>query len=291
MKDIKELLKLILLISLMIFSGLIVKHALAIFGIVYTPDNYFLYSVIDLLASALVIIFLLIQHRKTLKEDIKKILSNKHGLLKYLGLIVLGYIMLINLEAVFAVIERIIAFIFSINMGTPDNQEKVEIIIHSSPILMAISACLLAPLEEELLFRGSIRKTIKNKGVFIAVSGLFFGLLHITDNYILLVLIILLGFALSEIINSNKAKKDKILLSVISLVISTCIFIIGMIIVHGSIITYIYSIDPNEILNGITYVGLGCYFAGIYAFSDNICYTIGIHMLTNTLASILILLK
>ena len=117
MKDIKELLKLILLISLMIFSGLIVKHALAIFGIVYTPDNYFLYSVIDLLASALVIIFLLIQHRKTLKEDIKKILSNKHGLLKYLGLIVLGYIMLINLEAVFAVIERIIAFIFSINMS------------------------------------------------------------------------------------------------------------------------------------------------------------------------------
>ena len=291
MKDIKELLKLILLMSLMIFSGLIVKNALAIFGIVYTPDNYFLYSVIDLLASALVIIFLLIQHRKTLKEDIKKILSNKHGLLKYLGLIVLGYIMLINLEAVFAVIERIIAFIFSINMGTPDNQEKVEIIIHSSPILMAISACLLAPLEEELLFRGSIRKTIKNKGVFIAVSGLFFGLLHITDNYILLVLIILLGFALSQIINSNKAKKDKILLSVISLVISTCIFIVGMIIVHGSIITYIYSIDPNEILNGITYVCLGCYFAAIYAYTDNIYYTIGIHMITNTLASILILLK
>ena len=289
MKDIKELLKLILLMSLMIFSGLIVKNALAIFGIVYTPDNYFLYSVIDLLASALVIIFLLIQHRKTLKEDIRKILSNKHGLLKYLGLIVLGYIMLINLEAVFAVIERIIAFIFSINMSTPDNQEKVEVIIHSSPILMAISACLLAPIEEELLFRGTIRKTIKNKGVFIAVSGLFFGLLHITGNYILLFLLLITGFIVSKLLESKN--KYKMWLSVITIVIAIIIFFIAMILLKGGLMNYFNSLNVSEIINGIVYVALGIYFASVYAYTDNIYYSIGIHLLTNGFATTLILLK
>ena len=289
MKDIKELLKLLLVIALMIFSGLIVKTILSFFGYVYTDGDYFLYSIIDILASLLIVLILVIIHRKTLKEDFKKIIKNKDGLLKYLGWIVIGYIFLLNIEFICSFIERFIAFIFSINMDTPDNQAKVEVIIHSSPIIMAISACLLAPLEEELLFRGSIRKTIKNKGVFIAVSGLFFGLLHITDNYILLIMIILLGFIISKLISSNN--KHKVLLSVMTTVIFIALFMVSMFIVHGSIITYIYSIDPNEILNGITYVCLGCYFAAIYAYTDNIYYTIGIHMITNTLASILILLK
>jgi membrane protease YdiL (CAAX protease family) len=85
--------------------------------------------------------------------------------------------------------------------------------------------------------------------------------------------------------------KNKIWLSVITAVISIAIFIVSMIIVYGSIITYIYSIDPNELLNGITYISLGCYFAAIYAYTDNIYYTIGIHMTTNTVASLLLLLK
>ena len=288
-KDIKELIKFLLLITLFFYCKYIVLTILNLFGIVYTQDDYFLASVIDVIQSIILIVILVIVHRKTLKEDLKKLIKNKNGLLKFFGYIVIGYIILINIEIVCSIIERLIAFIFSINMGTSNNQELVETIIHSSPIIMVISACLLAPLEEELLFRGSIRKTIKNKGVFIAVSGLFFGLLHITGNYILLILLIISAFIISKIMSSNN--KNKIWLSVITAVISIAIFIVSMIIVKGSIITYIYSIDPNELLNGITYISLGCYFAAIYAYTDNIYYTIGIHMITNTVASLLLLLK
>ncbi len=291
MKRFKELLLFIVTVSLMMLSGVIIKNILAAFGIVYTPDNYYLSSIIDLLSSLLVIIVLFIIHGKTLYEDFIKLKKEKFGLLKYLGLIALGYLLLMNLETVSTIISRFIAYLIQVDMNTSDNQQKIETIIHVSPIYMAISACLLAPLEEELLFRASIRKTIKNKGVFIAVSGLFFGLMHITDNFILLLLIMILGFAISEIYYSKLNKKNKILLSVISIVISLSIFIISILIFYGSINAYIYSLNPNEILNGITYVCLGCYLAGVYVYTDNIYYTIGIHMLTNSVATIMLLLK
>ena len=235
MKSIKELLKFILIFALMIFSGMIIKLLLASFGIMYNPGDYYLYSIIDLLASLLVVIVLFIIHRKTLKEDLKKIIKEKNGIVKFLGYILLGYFILINLEGVCAIIQKLLSLVFSVQMTDSQNQEKVVEVIHSSPLIMAISACLLAPLEEELLFRGSIRKTIKNKGVFIAVSGLFFGLLHITDNYILLLILIALGFTLSEIISSKL--KNKVWLSVISVVISLSLYIISIYIFHGSINT------------------------------------------------------
>ena len=62
MKRFKELLLFIVTVSLMMLSGVIVKNILAAFGIVYTPDNDYLYSIIDLLSSLLVIIVLFIIH-------------------------------------------------------------------------------------------------------------------------------------------------------------------------------------------------------------------------------------
>ena len=288
-KDLFELLKFVLIFILMIFSVFIVKTVFELFGIIYTPNNYFLYSIYDFIGSLLIIISLIIVHRKTLKEDFKKLFKEKNKLIKFIVFIFVGYFFVINIEVVCGIIQSILFHIFNLEVATSDNQQKLESIIHAAPYFMVISTCLFAPLEEELLFRGSIRRTIKNKGVFIAVSGLFFGLLHITDNYILLVLLLLECFALSEIIESKAKTANKVGLSVISVAIFVSIFIGTIIVVHGNLYNYFYSIDPKEIINGITYVTLGCYFASIYAFTNNIYYTIGIHIVTNTIATILLL--
>ena len=50
------------------------------------------------------------------------------------------------------------------------------------PILVAILSMFYAPIAEELMFRGTIRKFIKNKKTFILVSGILFGLLHVIDD-------------------------------------------------------------------------------------------------------------
>ena len=219
----------------------------------------------------------------------EKLFKEKNKLIKFIVFIFVGYFFVINIEVVCGIIQSILFHIFNLEVATSDNQQKLESIIHAAPYFMVISTCLFAALEEELLFRGSIRRTIKNKGVFIAVSGLFFGLLHITDNYILLVLLLLECFALSEIIESKAKTANKVVLSVISVAIFVSIFIGTIIVVHGNLYNYFYSIDPKEIINGITYVTLGCYFASIYAFTNNIYYTIGIHIVTNTIATILLL--
>lgn len=77
-------------------------------------------------------------------------------------------------------IMYLIYFIFSfiivyINKDMPVNQQQIEAL----PIWFTFPlASILAPIVEEILFRGCIRRFIKNDIVFIIVSGVIFGLLH-----------------------------------------------------------------------------------------------------------------
>lgn len=84
---------------------------------------------------------------------------------------------LIGKVGIFYLVYFMIAMIvvFSSNMDTSVNQSNVEAlpIWYSLPL-----AVFYAPLVEECLFRGCIRRFIKNDKVFIIVSALSFGLLH-----------------------------------------------------------------------------------------------------------------
>ena len=42
---------------------------------------------------------------------------------------------------------------------------------------------IYAPITEELMFRGIFRKFIKNKWLFIFISGLLFGAAHVLDDF------------------------------------------------------------------------------------------------------------
>ena len=47
---------------------------------------------------------------------------------------------------------------------------------------MVINAGILAPIVEEIVFRRSYEHLIKNKIIYVLISGFIFGLAHVTGN-------------------------------------------------------------------------------------------------------------
>lgn len=96
------------------------------------------------------------------KNNLKLYLSN---ILPRFGIVALGYL-IANL------------FVLTLVGNIPNNQA----ILSSWPIyITAFLAIIVAPLTEELMFRGFIRKFIKNDILFVLISSIIFGALHITS--------------------------------------------------------------------------------------------------------------
>ncbi len=66
--------------------------------------------------------------------------------------------------------------------GVAGNEQSVQSMISSLPWIMLINAGLLAPIVEELVFRKSYEHLIKNKIIYVIISGLIFGLAHVSGN-------------------------------------------------------------------------------------------------------------
>lgn len=69
------------------------------------------------------------------------------------------------------------------NINTATNQENLNEMFNNLPILVAILSMIYAPIVEELMFRGVFRKFLNKKYLFILVSGISFGALHVIDDF------------------------------------------------------------------------------------------------------------
>lgn len=121
----------------------------------------------------LCLIIILLNHK--IKKDFKDFKKNnmyyfKDGL-KY-WLIGLAIMMISNL---------IINTISS--EGIANNEDTLRKLFDLSPVYVFFAAVIFAPLLEELTFRLGIRKIFKNDYIFIIISGVLFGALHVIDSY------------------------------------------------------------------------------------------------------------
>ena len=66
--------------------------------------------------------------------------------------------------------------------GVAGNEQSVQSMIASLPWIMVINAGILAPIVEEIVFRKSYEHLIKNKILYVIISGFIFGLAHVTGN-------------------------------------------------------------------------------------------------------------
>ena len=114
----------------------------------------------------LMIIFSILVFKDKFREDFKLFTSNFKAYI--------GYIL--PRMAIFYIIFIVVSYIsIFIAKDTANNQNLVE----QLPLFLSLPlAIIYAPIVEEVLFRGCIRRFITNDKVFIVVSGIIFGLLH-----------------------------------------------------------------------------------------------------------------
>ena len=74
----------------------------------------------------------------------------------------------------------ILTFIFK--AGGANNENALQEMLKTSPYLMLINAGILAPFNEEIVFRKTIKDNIKNKWIFIFLSFLLFGGAHVIGS-------------------------------------------------------------------------------------------------------------
>jgi len=69
------------------------------------------------------------------------------------------------------------------NNTTSGNEQAVRDMLVKSPIYAYFSGVIFAPVAEELIFRRGLRNIFRNDTIFILISGLIFGGLHIITGY------------------------------------------------------------------------------------------------------------
>ncbi len=171
--NMKQLLKGVLVFLLFYFSSYIQLVPIFLFNLDIKIGST---RVILSTFSNLILLFILfLIYKKELKQEWikfkKNFLINIDTGIKYwlIGLLIM-------------MISNIIINFF-LKAGQAENEKAVQQMISSLPWLMIISAGILAPIVEEIVFRKSFKNAFLNKWLFIILSGLIFGALHVITSF------------------------------------------------------------------------------------------------------------
>lgn len=169
--EIKKIPKLLIVFSLFFFSSLWQLIGLKIFN--YDVNNLTDFNTIVLttFSEVITLIILMIIYRKELKNDFKSLKNNFN---KNMDITVKSW--LIGLLIMF--VSNIIIGLF-VSKATAGNEENVQTLIKASNYLSIFTFGIVGPIVEELVFRKSFRDVFKKGWLFILVSGLVFGGLHV----------------------------------------------------------------------------------------------------------------
>lgn len=173
-KKYKALIKGILSLVLFFLSSTIQRLFVIILGIKEITNTNAV--ILNFCGSFTILLCLLYLYKDELKKEWKifknKLADNVDIGIKYWLFGLLG-MMISNL---------VLATVFQ-NDGA-ENEQLVQQMITALPFLMVISAGFIAPMVEEITFRKVFRDNIKKDILFILVSGIFFGFLHVfpSDN-------------------------------------------------------------------------------------------------------------
>lgn len=170
----KSVIKLILCLVLFFFIDLVIYIPINIFNI---DPNWCsartVYS-LNLLSELSLMIILVFMYKNDLKRDF---IDYKNNLLNYADTGFKCYIV----GVIVMFISNLLIMVFS-PVKMANNETSVRSIISNAPIIAFILTTFLAPFVEETIFRKSFGDAIKNKIVYVLVSGLVFGSLHVLSS-------------------------------------------------------------------------------------------------------------
>ena len=215
MKDYKYIIKLISSIFIFLFISIFYS----VINIKYTHLNS---NVIYLINSFTILICLILVYFKEIKEDIKKFE------LKNLSISLKHYIIGLTIYFIYQLIIS-----KTITSNIPSNEEMVRNLFKANIFIAFISACFLAPILEEILFRFTLFKCTNNKYIFLLTSSILFSLFHVTNlqsivQIFFLFSYLILSFTLSYILYKSKNICNSILVhSIHNLFMALLLFLGG----------------------------------------------------------------
>ena len=170
----KYLLRGILVLLLFWFSSLIQYIPIYLFHLDVKTLTIKQAVLLSVFASVVITFILFFVYRKELKEEFriyrKNLGENFDVGLKYW---LVGFLIMM-------VSNAILVFVFK--SGGANNQKVVQKMVDTLPLLMLIDAGFIAPFNEEIIFRKTIKDVIKNKWLFVACSFLLFGGAHVFSS-------------------------------------------------------------------------------------------------------------
>ena len=260
-----------------------------IFGKTYSSSNMDDVLLLNIICDFSFIVILSIINFDIFKKH-KKLEGKTTGkkVLNFIKIALLSVLILYGIKMIVAIFVAIIQVTFKLNTKA-DNQDLVEQLFKMAPVLNIIMGVVLAPITEELVFRGAVRRIIKNNWVFVIVSGLLFGLVHVLSTNIPIFVILILGCLIDVIVTSKIKKKKKVGLSVLASVVMLLVLVLSLYVLSGNVVTLITSINVSEAVNSLVYIAMGIGFAFIYKKYDNIYLNILCHSVNNAIGYILLL--
>lgn len=169
----KRIKNLLILLSYFLYEAivLIIINAL---GIDVSKLNFIQKNIYLFVIDIIYLVSLVFIYRKELKEDFKDFKENGSGyIFKYAPLYLLGVILM-------GIANALLVKVTGMEMST--NEQNVRTLIKYYPLYMSFSSVMYAPIVEELIFRKSIKNLFNDNVLFVLMSGLIFGLIHVVGT-------------------------------------------------------------------------------------------------------------
>lgn len=159
------------------FAPIVVNYLLKLFTVYISNDfsSNTLNAYYNLLIGAATAIPLIIVFKDYIKESWSVFKEN--FLENIIWVLTIG----LGLAYLFSAAGELIVNILSPQIGEATNQTLIETLIKSNFLLMLVQTVIIAPFIEELLFRGLVFNSLRQKSKFWAhlISAFLFGLLHV----------------------------------------------------------------------------------------------------------------
>ena len=171
-----NVLKCIFTILVFFTIGKLISLGFNYFGIDVSNIDYKDYGFLEALIELIMATIIFIIYQNYLKKDYDDFKNNYNNYMKDMFKF---FAIFFALKIFSALLTSVVGLIIGENIGESENQNTIILISKAAPIMTLLSTAILAPIVEEGIFRLSIRKVISNKYLFILLSGLIFGFMHI----------------------------------------------------------------------------------------------------------------
>lgn len=162
-------------LAIYMLSSIFQTIPLELLGIDYETLNVTFKIIYALMFQVLLIVAVAAIYRKTLKKAFNNLKDNhKNYFQKYFRYWILMVAIMIVSNGIIKIIT---------GQLQPANEEAIAEMFTSYPFYTFISATLLAPIMEELVFRQAFRGMFKTNWLYILTSALIFGGLHVVTGF------------------------------------------------------------------------------------------------------------